>query len=99
MRTPLTTLQRRHRRRNVIALALLPLCYLLLLPEASEQGLAAGFLAPAGLERTAQLALAAVLLQVRLVTVLLLPGVAVTLLINELRARFPKRRMLVRADR
>ena len=68
---------RAQRRRDFAMLIALPLLYLLILPHASQQGLAAGLLAPAGLERTSAAVIAVLFLQLRLITVWLVPAAVV----------------------
>jgi uncharacterized protein (DUF2062 family) len=84
---PRTSVQRR-RTKNLAVLALLPLLYLLALPHASAEGLAAGLLAPAGLDAFGQTLLAVGLLATRLVTIWLLPAAAAAILVGAALERF-----------
>lgn len=80
----------RRRNKNLIAAALLPLLYLLALPHASDAGLAAGLLAPAGLEAFGQTLLAIALVATRLLSVWVVPPVAAALLATAVLRRFLK---------
>lgn len=70
----------RRRNKNLVAAALIPLLYMLALPHASDAGLAAGLLAPAGLEAFGHTLLAIALVATRLLTVWVVPPVAAALL-------------------
>jgi hypothetical protein len=72
----------RRRNKNLVAIALLPLLYLLALPHASEAGLAAGLLAPAGLEAFGHSLLAVGLLLARLLIIWVLPPAAAALVVS-----------------
>lgn len=68
-------LLRARRRKNLFVLIALPLLYAILLPVAAERGLAAGLLAPAGIDAAQGALLAVLLVQLRLLTVFVVPAV------------------------